>query len=121
VLLVALNVPALVAGARLGGAPGIAVGLIAVQLLIGGGVYARVLRPSLGLRGRAYAAATLKPMVLAAGMAVAVAAVPEGPARRAALVLLAQIALGAGAYTLLIALTDRAAIRQLATLAVARA
>jgi O-antigen/teichoic acid export membrane protein len=121
VLLIALNVPALAIGARLAGAAGIAGGLVVVQALLAVAVYFGVLRPTLGPCGRAYATAVLKPAGLAAAMAATVAAVPSVLAAPPAVVLLAQVVLGAGLYGLGLAVADRGAIRQLATLAVARA
>jgi O-antigen/teichoic acid export membrane protein len=119
---VALNVPALVVGARIAGAAGIAAGLVAVQIVLGVVAYFAVVRRILGPCGGAYAAAVFRPTALAAAMAVVVAAVPPAlEGSPPALVLGAQLLTGAAAYTLGLAAVDRGAVRQLVSLAEGRA
>ncbi|HEX5386105.1 MAG TPA: MOP flippase family protein [Gemmatimonadales bacterium] len=65
VLLLALNVPALVVGVRYGGALGVAVMLLATQVVLGALGYPVLVRPTAGDCGREYLGAVATPLALA--------------------------------------------------------
>ena len=75
-----LQVPAVVVGARLGGATGVAVALLALQAGFFGVAYLALIRPVLGACLGAYLGSIARPLLAASIMTVAMAALPA-PAR----------------------------------------
>ena len=112
--LLLVTIPAVAAGARLGGGLGVAVALLLLQAALQLVAYLRLVRPLVGRCGPEYAAAMLRPLGLALLMAVAVALVPQAARGAAPTALLAlQVALGAGLYLALLRLFEGAALMDL--------
>lgn len=102
-LLLVLSVPMLYVGAVHGGAIGVCLGLLALQVLVSVLAYPMLIRPIVGPAARAYAAAILRPAVLAIVMAFVVAGVPRiVPVDSLAVVLVLQVLVGVAVYVVLL-------------------
>lgn len=73
--LLLLTLPCLWGGAVLGGAPGAALALLAVQIILGAAAYFVLIRPVTEPCGREYALSVLGPLTLAAVMALGIIAI----------------------------------------------
>jgi lipopolysaccharide exporter len=112
--------PAVAASAMVGGLLGVAIALLALQLLFGAAAYVVLVRPLVGATGSAYADAVLRPVALAAAMGIIV--LGTGTLALAALPLLVlQVGVGVLAYGAAVWLFERRTLGELRALALARA
>jgi O-antigen/teichoic acid export membrane protein len=112
--LLLLTLPCLWSGAVLGGAPGAALALLLVQVVLGAVAYFVLIRPITGPCGREYALSVLGPTALAAFMAAAILAIRGTlTAEISSVVLGAQILAGAMAYLALLWAFQRRTFRDL--------
>ena len=120
VLVLAVFVPTVLIGGRIGGAAGIAGALLAMQVLLTVGTYWILVRPAAGACGEAYTAAILRPLVYAGIMAAAILPL-EGLSEVLPAVpyLALQVLLGGAAYLLLIWSFERRLLEELRPSAVA--
>ena len=110
-LLFITSVPAIFAGAKVGGAPGVAVSLLILQLLLTVPAYLFLVKPLIGRCAREYVNAAFKPISLAMLMGLLLLVLPapwEDASMRAVLAI--QICLGALIYISLIRVLNRGVI-----------
>ncbi len=93
-----ISVPAIYAGARYGQALGVALALLAIQVVLFVPCYLFLVRPLIGRCAAAYNWAVLEPMALSGLMALIVMMVPVVYPLPAVGALIAQIAIGAAIY-----------------------
>lgn len=100
-----VSVPAIFGGGHLGGATGIAVALLLLQIFLQVPAYLYLVRSLIGECAREYSSAILKPFVTASAMALTVIFVPPLLSGLSGiLVLTVQLAIGGSAYLLLLRL-----------------
>jgi O-antigen/teichoic acid export membrane protein len=112
--LLVLIVPVVAGAAVLGGLTAIAFALLLMQIILSFGTYRFLALPLIGKCGGAYAAAILKPVLLACIMGVAVFAVSFlwGSARPT-VTLIGQVFVGLSVYTALVSFADRDIMNEL--------
>jgi lipopolysaccharide exporter len=109
--LFACSVPAIYVGGKIGGAIGVAVSLLILQICLNIPSYLFMVRPLIGKCARVYILATLKPVVLAFVMGLAVTFLPVfSPSLDMRTELASRIALGALVYFGLLFILDRRVI-----------
>ena len=100
---IVLSVPAIYGGGKIGGAIGVAVSLLIIQVLLQIPAYFYLIRPVAGECGREYTIAIVKPVGLAIAMALAIALFPRiFSGFPQVLVLALQVIVGAAIYLLLL-------------------
>jgi O-antigen/teichoic acid export membrane protein len=110
-LLFLCSVPAIYFGGRTGGAIGVAVALLMLQLCLNVPAYLLLIRPLIGRCASAYIGATLRPIVIALVMGAIVLFVPALFGNVTAMVEVAlQIVLGAVIYTTLLPVLNKPAL-----------